>query len=588
MRGLALRFCRPVVAGAVGTAIIAVAILLASWAFMAWDWSHGRTITFSVAGILPVSDASSYYGCANSLIDLGRFAEHYAGWCGHRPIYLGFIASLLAFCGRYLHLVLLVQAALVGVSLAVLARETLRLVGGLGTALALAILWAFAAKTCFLTVTTENAGLALGTLSLALLLCGAERGSRGIILSGIALLSIALNARAGALFVLPLLVLWTGFVARQKRLGPWATMAGAIVAVAVGFVVEYVLIAAGGVGAGAAHSDFAYTLYGLAVGGKSWTQLAVDHPEIAALPSDAARSQAIYGLAFAVLREHPFGIVGALARNFATNLIDTATFGIGTRFAQSLTLAPLALVAAIPWLAGLASIVAGIRDPRRSMLGVMVLGGLASGAIIVQDGGVRVFAATIAGDALVAGLGVAAILRVMVGHTRVTSMIEGRSPALAYGFAALLLILSVVPFTPLLRPFALPPLAGDASSCGPDEEAMAVRLGRDSVVLVVPSDGDMRIYPSRVPAPQFERAFDQSFWFAPPFRHEAPASYVLAYQRQAGAADRGAVRRLVWAGDMAPYLGKEVNLCVTDDGAVAVPGLVNEVIISVTPAEPPP
>lgn len=567
----------------------AVAIVVASWAFMVWDWNAGRTITFSVAGILPVSDASGYFGCASGLADFGRFAARYAGWCGHRPIYLGFLASLLALCARYLHLVLLVQAALVGVSLAVLAREVARLAGVAGTLLAAAVLWAFAVKTCFLTTTTESAGLALGTLALALLLCGAERGGRAIVLWGIALLSVALNARAGALFVLPFLVLWAGVFACRARLSVWRTMGAAVVAVAAGFAVEYVLVAAGGAATGAAHSDFAYTLYGLAVGGKSWTQVAIDHPEIAALPSDVARSQAIYGLAFAALREHPMGLVGALARNFATNLADTATFGIGTRFAQSTRLLPLAVVAAIPWIAGVAAIVAGWRDPRRSLLGAFVLGGLASGAIIVQDGGVRVFAATLGGDAIVAGLGIATILRGVAGdRASIGRALLPSSPVAAAGLAFLLLVLTVVPFTPALRGLALPALSPAAVAgphCGADEQSMLVRPGRDSPVLIVPAAGSSSLYPARVPAARFERGFDQSFWFAPPFRHSPPASYVLAYQREAGAPDLGAARQLVWSGDLAPFVGRAVRLCVTARDAVAVPGLVIDTITSVTPLD---
>lgn len=588
MRRLAGRIAHPLTLGRGGTLAVALAIVLVSWAFMVWDWEAGRTITFAVAGLLPVSDASGYFGCASGLIDFGRFADAYAGWCGHRPIYLGLLASLLAFCGRYLQVVLLVQAAVLGVSLAVLAREMSRLAGAVGALLAVAVLWAFAVKTCFLTTTTETAGLAFGALALALLLCGAERGSRAIVLSGIALLSIALNARAGALFVLPLLVLWSGVFAWQARLGVWRMMAGAVLAVVVGFAVEYLLVAAGGSTAGAAHSDFAYTLYGLAVGGKSWAQLAIDHPEIAALPSDVARSHAVYRLAFEALRQHPFVMVGALARNFAANLVDTATFGIGTRFGQSARLLPLAIVAAVPWIAGIAAIVAGRRDPRRSLLGAFVLGGLASGAVIVQDGGVRIFAATLGGDALVAGLGLAAILRRVAGERETDRPIPTPSPLAAAGLALLLLVLTAAPFTPALRALALPALSR-AAVAGPDcavgEQSMLVRPGSDSPVLIVPAEGSPSLYPPRVPAARFGRAFDQSFWFAPPFRHAPPATYVLAYQRQADAGDRGAARPLVWSGDLTPYVGRAVRFCVTRDGAAAVPGLVIDNVTSVTPLD---
>jgi hypothetical protein len=569
--------------GHVGTAILAAAIVLAAWAFMAWDWATGRTITFAVAGILPISDAAGYFGCASSLVDLGHFAPAYAGWCGHRPIYLGLLSALLALGGRYLQLALLAQAALIGVSLAVLAREALRFAGAAGTALALAVLWAFAAKTCFLTTTTESAGLAFGALALALLLAGAGRGSGRLVLGGIALMSIALNARAGALFVLPLLVLWSGVFARQAGLGIWRMMAGAVVAVAFGFVFEYALVAAGGNGAGAAHSDFAYTLYGLAAGGKSWTQAAADHPEIAALPTDGARAGATYRFAVDLIRAHPWWLAGALARNFVTNLMDTATFGIGTRFGQGARWAPVALVAALPWLVGVVAALIGMRDRRKLLLATLVLGGLLSGPIIVQDGGIRVFAATIAGDCTVAGLGVATVLRLIVRRSAPADPVEISSAAGWAGtIAAVLLILVVLPFTPAGEAAALPPLAtGGTEGCATGEQAVLARPGRDSPLLVVPATGDVRLWPPRVPAGRFARGFDQDFWFAPAFRQAPPASYLLAYQRAGDGADRGSVRVLVWPGDLTGFFGQAVRLCVTSGNGSSVAGLAVDRVASV-------
>lgn len=589
VRAAAGWLARPIAIGAGGTMAVGLAVILAAWAFMVWDWERGRTIAFSVAGILPISDAAGYYGCANGLIDLGHFADDYAGWCDHRPIYLGMLASLLVLGGRYLQIALLMQAALVAACVAVATREALRLAGVLGAAAAMAVLWAFAAKTCFLTTATESAGLALGALALAVLLRAAERSSRALALGGIALLSIALNARAGALLVLPLLVPWSGLLARQKGYGVWHTMSGALAAVAIGFMAEYLLVVISGSSAGAAHGSFAYTLYGLAVGGKTWVQLALDHPEIAGLPTDAARSQAVYHAAFDAIRNHPFAIVGALVRNFGNNLVDTATFGIGTRFGQSARWAPLAVVAAVPWLAGVASVLVRLRDPRHMLLGAIVLGNLLSGAIIVQDGGVRVFAATIGGDALVAGLGIAAILRRLAGdRPQAGGMIAAAFPASALGLAALLLALVIAPFTPLRRAMAMAPLIESSAAglgCGAGESSLLVRLGRESVMLASIADGGVGLDPPRVPATLLHRELDPAFWFAAPFQYPPPISYVLAYQRAAGAPDRGTARNLVWFGDLSPLAGRPVRLCATSAGALSVDGLSYDIVTSVTPLE---
>src|SRR4029077_18245552 len=55
-------------------------------------------------------------------------------------------------------------------------------------------------------------------------------------------------------------------------------------------------------------SNFSYTLYGLIVGGKPWTQALADHPELGLL-ADPERTRAVYGLAWSALVEHPGGLI---------------------------------------------------------------------------------------------------------------------------------------------------------------------------------------------------------------------------------------------------------------------------------------
>jgi hypothetical protein len=61
-------------------------------------------------------------------------------------------------------------------------------------------------------------------------------------------------------------------------------------------------------------ANFSYTLYDLASGGKGWTQVKKDHPEILEL-SEPAYSSRIYELAFQEIRTHP--------ENFISGIIKT-------------------------------------------------------------------------------------------------------------------------------------------------------------------------------------------------------------------------------------------------------------------------
>ena len=55
---------------------------------------------------------------------------------------------------------------------------------------------------------SENLGLALGAAALALLWDGVQSGRRWLLALGLFTLALALNARAGAFFALPALVIW--------------------------------------------------------------------------------------------------------------------------------------------------------------------------------------------------------------------------------------------------------------------------------------------------------------------------------------------------------------------------------------------
>jgi hypothetical protein len=536
------------------TAILIFALVAAAWAGLYEKWEAGHTMGGALASFLPFTDASGYFTCANNLLDFGHFSARHAEWCSRRPIYVSLLAPLMALAGRNLHVALLIQAAVVSLAIAMLAREVMRLAGVGGAALVVALVLVFASDNAFPLILSESAGLVFGMVGIALLLRGAETGRPWLTYAGIAALSIALNARAGAFFVLPFLVLWAGYDAYLGRRNPVLAVLAASAAAAFGFGLELALIALNGVELGAAHANFSYTLYGLAVGGKGWTQIYIDHPEILSAPN---QDQIAYRLAFEQIVAHPLVIVRALSVNYLRAFND----GLGI---SGGSVVGLANEMWILWLIGFVALALRFRDSRHALVAAITAGGLLSGPFIVQDGAPRVYAATLGGDALQAALGLSLVLQFLV-HFRLSSLrvpsppVDGALSRSTLSFSALLLLATLISYTPLGRIAALSALP--ARSCPEGEETVVTRLGFESPMLtVVDDEEDVRLSPPRV------RISDLRWWISDPsiieaLHHPTPFSFVLAYQRKEGSPDEGHSWALLFLGDLSRFFGDEVRIC---------------------------
>ena len=65
------------------------------------------------------------------------------------------------------------------------------------------------------TVMSENLGVPMGVLGFALLWRGTAQEKSVLFWLGLFVTALALNARAGAFFILPILILWSGWVFRE-------------------------------------------------------------------------------------------------------------------------------------------------------------------------------------------------------------------------------------------------------------------------------------------------------------------------------------------------------------------------------------
>jgi hypothetical protein len=228
------------------------------------------------------------------------------------------------------------------------------------------------------TTLTENLGFPLGALALAMLWRGGWQKKIGYVVGGIFLLTLALNARAGTFFILPVLVLWAAWVFREKKIFSWPVLAMAAGALVAGFLVNTIMFHALASPSGTPFSNFSYTMYDLASGGKGWQQVKKDHPEIMQL-TEPAYSQKIYTLAFAEMKQHPGNFVSGVLKTWPAffSWDKSSVFGfVGGETATVALLARLLLL--LLSVAGLVWCVLHWREPIPALLLVALVGTILS------------------------------------------------------------------------------------------------------------------------------------------------------------------------------------------------------------------
>ncbi|WP_295387846.1 hypothetical protein [uncultured Thiodictyon sp.] len=461
-------------------AAVALALLLCCWGLLAWRWRNGWSVDLSVAGFFPISDSSGYWRCANSLLDFGRLDP----WCERRATYPTWLAGLNLLGGRHLLTTLALQAAVAAVAIFTLVRRLSPLVPGVATLVAAVLLVAYASVDLFPLTMTENAGLIFGCLGLALLLRAADERSLPWLAAGGAMLSLALNARAGAFFVLPALVLWAGWMAHASRRRSWWWVLVTVLAILAGFALQVGLVRAIGGDLAASHGNFAYTLYGLSVGGKGWSQVLIDHPELFAVGTDASQSHAVFGLAWCNITRQPTLFYEGLAANLKA-FVAGGTYGF---YRLDHAAAAVRLCWWFAWL----PLLWRYRDPRYLMIALLSLGILASAPWLLGDGGPRVFAATVGVDALQIAIAIAVFAQLVAwlgGAKPVTEQTPPVRRSVLEPIVALLVLgILLLPFTPLARLAAAPRVP--FNGCPEGQQAVATRMNRGgNISLSLVEDG---------------------------------------------------------------------------------------------------
>ena len=561
-------------------------------------WSTGLSHPNAIGGLLPWNDAAGYFGCAVAVLD----HDTLSAFCERRPAYSLYLAGLLTLADNELQRALVLQAVVTAGALWVVAAAIRPRWGLAASLLSIGVVAAFASTTVTTTL-TENLGLVLGAAGSVLFLAGAQDRSPLRLAGGAFVLAMALNARAGAFFVLPALVAWPFLSGTIPLAGKWRLSLSILLAALAGSLPGYVLAQIYGAGTGQMHSNFSYTLYGLVAGGERWTFAANTlTPQGGALTTDA-----VYRAAWELFIRQP-------------HLLAVGLFQGWLEYLQRLHLyigwIPARVAVAACWLWGLASLARSARTGAERALLAMMAGVMVSAPILAIEGDIRVFAATIALDGIVAAYGLSR-LATAFGRTRgylpplVLALLLAAAPVLApadlraWGGA---IVVAAVAAILLQRPAAnvaiaserpndggalaawvlaglvvatagtVPaaarmmdsfPLDGraakvDVATCANSERSIVARLGRDSPVLRLVAQEDARtIWPITIAAEDFRTGLSPLT-----YRHEdlrsLPAGIAIVMARDLAAENHSLRRFEILLGDAAtlPVDGRPYRVCV--------------------------
>lgn len=271
-------------------------------------WAIGQTQPTILMGILPLFDASDYYSDALRLLA----GQDFSVFAARRPLFPGLLAFVLWASSHNLMVALSIFTLITALACFAAAREIHRTHGAEVAFFVLAILFLYYRYHSGL-VMSENLGLALGTLGFAFLWRGTADHSKLLVWFGLLVVTLALNARAGTFFMLPLLVFWFGWVFRSPdRKFSWSYLALASSAVLLGFVANMIMFRLLASPSGVPFANFSYTLYGLAAGGKTWRYVFEVRPDLYLL-QEPYHSREIYRMAFDLILHQPALLIkGAL------------------------------------------------------------------------------------------------------------------------------------------------------------------------------------------------------------------------------------------------------------------------------------
>jgi hypothetical protein len=370
-------------------------IFLLALVFFQFYWRlHGLdTDGFTIAGIFPQSDANGYFIGTLKIL----YGEQIPAFAARRPLFSAFLSVILWLSNHNFVVALFILAFIAALAIYVLGMEVRDFLGAFSAGLTMIIV-----VYCYIgrfqgKFMTEQLGLPLGALSLALLLRGIKERNLSYFPWAIFILSLALNARAGAFFALPLLMLW--FLSLKNASLSKLAMGGIVCAsVALGFLANLWLFNTISVAGSVPFSNFGDTFYGMATGYRGWYSFNRDYPGLES--SEAMR------ISLDIILDSPSSFLYAVVQAYRDYFLPERFFSFLYVARPQLPL--IASLLSVFLVVAIMRLIQARQTTIARMLFAVIIGILLSIPFVPPiDDGIRAMIATVPFWALIVGLAVA-------------------------------------------------------------------------------------------------------------------------------------------------------------------------------------
>lgn len=458
-------------------------------------WRSGlNQSNYVMAGLLAMTDTAGYYEDAQRLLE----GDTFTAFSSARPLSHGVLATLLGVTQQNLQLTFAILALMTAIACYLFAREVQRSHGTAAGTLVITTLFLFYGKYMG-AASTESLGLALGTIGTAMLWRGAHNKRINLCLLGIFLLTLALNTRAGAFFILPALIVWGAWSFRGSSRFSVRFLIGGVSAVLLGFILNSLVLKVVGSPNALVYSNFSYSLYGLIIGG-NWQTAAAKYPEILNL-EEPAKSQRVYELALEAFRNDPFSLIRGCIRALTDFIGNDFVFSFVKSTKINVILQILSLIA----------LVICYRQRQiatASLLIAATIGILLSVPFVPPwDAGIRPYAATVPFFSLLPALGLTFIAQKMQWRKllHVPNQQEYSRILSIFGLALILLTIGGPIVTKAL---SHPPQFSDLS-CPVGEEIAYFRYSPGSSINLVADNAIRKTYVPEIRISDFRRILER-------------------------------------------------------------------------------
>jgi hypothetical protein len=446
-------------------------------------WISGRAEPQVIGGLIPISDGAEYYFNSLRLLN-GQFFSNF----GSRPLFSSYLSSLLFFSGKNLQITIAIMVLINAICTYLATIKVRKEFGPLISTMFLLLLFFFFRRYTG-KVMSENLGFGLGLIGFTLLLEGIRSRKKVLLLSSIFFFSFGLNARAGAFFILPFLILGVTIFLDDKKLN-WRLLIMFSFISVLAFLINFLLLKVLTLSGGLPFSNFSYILYGMAHGGVGWTGVMKDHPELFSQLKPVFSDEyakIIMNLALQAIKNNPLNFITGYVKellnfvNFNSN-VSIFSFVSGE---NKLTTQLVQVLLYILSFLGTYRLIEKRKEPFYKIFILALIGNLLSVPFVIADASyMRAFAVTVPFLILLPCFGIDLIVNRNEKGLIFKEKDDNNLEKLVYPVTGFIILSSI--FLPLLFKQFIPPNDLSTTSCASGQELVDVEISEGSSVNVFP------------------------------------------------------------------------------------------------------